>query len=210
MLGAFFGICAVFRFNPAASGRARARDDSVAALGVAMEFLFMRPALSPQAHRDQVLRTFGFTFVFFDIVQAVWGRVIVAVPGAEIMQATSPRGRSVLDIRLFMIGNRICDGRCLLFFFFFSALTDRSRLGAMVRAGVEMPPWRRARAISPLSVHRHLQAPEWRFAAARRSRGRSGALAISPGWTRKFSSRPHRDRDHGGMGSMTGASWIAC
>ena len=47
---------------------------------------------------DQVLLTFGFTFVFFDLVQAVWGRVIVRLPAPEILQGDHPdRARRVLD-----------------------------------------------------------------------------------------------------------------
>ena len=45
----------------------------------------MRP-LYRRGHMDQVLLTFGFTFVFFDLVQAVWGRVIVRLPAPEILQ----------------------------------------------------------------------------------------------------------------------------
>ena len=41
----------------------------------------MRP-LYRRGHMDQVLLTFGFTFVFLDLVQTVWGRVGAAAPGA--------------------------------------------------------------------------------------------------------------------------------
>src|ERR1044072_7329944 len=51
----------------------------VTATGIVMERLFMRP-LYRRGHMDQVLLTFGFTFVFFDLVPAVWGRRIVRLP----------------------------------------------------------------------------------------------------------------------------------
>ena len=60
-------------------------------LGVAMELVFLRP-LYTRGHMDQVLLTFGFTFVFFDLVQAVWGRVIVRLPAPEILQGATQIG----------------------------------------------------------------------------------------------------------------------
>src|ERR1700743_105081 len=38
--------------------------------GVLMEIVFMRP-LYARGHMDQVLLTFGFTFIFYDLVQTV-------------------------------------------------------------------------------------------------------------------------------------------
>src|SRR6516225_3481875 len=63
----------------------------VAMIGIIMELVFMRP-LYRRGHMDQVLLTFGFTFVFFDLVQAVWGRVIVRLPAPEALQGTTQIG----------------------------------------------------------------------------------------------------------------------
>src|SRR6187549_845097 len=68
MLGAFFGL-SIYQFTGS----------------FWLELVFMRP-LYRRGHMDQVLLTFGFTFVFFDLVQAVWGRVIVRLPAPEILQ----------------------------------------------------------------------------------------------------------------------------
>ena len=47
----------------------------------------MRP-LYRRGHMDQVLLTFGFTFVFFDLVQTVWGAVVLRLPAPEVLQGT--------------------------------------------------------------------------------------------------------------------------
>ena len=54
----------------------------VIALGVLMEVLFLRP-LYRRGHMDQVLLTFGFTFVFLDLVQTVWGRTVLRLPAPD-------------------------------------------------------------------------------------------------------------------------------
>src|ERR1700745_2547893 len=57
----------------------------VAVLGIAMEMLFLRP-LYRRGHMDQVLLTFGFTFVFFDLVQSVWGRTVRSISPPQALQ----------------------------------------------------------------------------------------------------------------------------
>src|SRR5216684_2171923 len=104
---------------------------AVAALGIAMELLFMRP-LYRRGHMDQVLLTFGFTFVFFDLVQSVWGRVILRLPAPDMLEGATRIGLGVFSTyRLFLIGFGFAIALLLWLFL------DRSRLGAMVRAGVD-------------------------------------------------------------------------
>src|SRR5712671_5955232 len=130
MLGAFFGL-SIYRFTGSFWLALVLAPIPVAALGIAMELLFMRP-LYRRGHMDQVLLTFGFTFVFFDLVQAVWGRVIVRLPAPEILQGTTQIGLGVFSsYRLFLIG--LGFAMALLLWLFL----DRSRIGAMVRAGVD-------------------------------------------------------------------------
>jgi branched-chain amino acid transport system permease protein len=103
----------------------------VAALGVLMEVLFMRP-LYRRGHMDQVLLTFGFTFVFYDLVQTVWGRVVLRLPAPESLQGVLHIGPGVLSAyRLFLIAFGF--GIALVLWL----LLERSRIGAMVRAGVD-------------------------------------------------------------------------
>src|SRR6195256_4645657 len=130
MLGAFFGL-SIYRFTGSFWLALVLAPIPVAALGIAMELLFMRP-LYRRGHMDQVLLTFGFTFVFFDLVQAVWGRVIVRLPAPEILQGAVHIGDGVFSTsRLFLIGLGFAIALLLWLFL------DRSRLGAMVRAGVD-------------------------------------------------------------------------
>ena len=130
MLGAFFGL-SIYRFTGSFWLALVLAPIPVAALGIAMELLFMRP-LYRRGHMDQVLLTFGFTFVFFDLVQAVWGRVIVRLPAPEILQGTTQIGLGVFSsYRLFLIGLGFVMALLLWLFL------DRSRIGAMVRAGVD-------------------------------------------------------------------------
>src|SRR5215469_13465951 len=103
----------------------------VIAIGMLMEVVFMRP-LYARGHMDQVLLTFGFTFIFYDLVQTVWGRVMLRLPAPESLSGTLHIGLGVFSAyRLFLIG-----------FGFAIALLlwlelERSRIGAMVRAGVD-------------------------------------------------------------------------
>src|ERR1700716_1924394 len=129
MLGAFFGL-SIFRFTGSFWLALLLAPVPVAVLGIVMELLFMRP-LYRRGHMDQVLLTFGFTFVFFDLVQAVWGRVILRLPAPDILQGATQIGLGVFSsYRLFLIGFGFAIALLMWLFL------DRSRLGAMGRAGV--------------------------------------------------------------------------
>ena len=130
MLGAFFGL-SIYQFTGSFWLALVLAPIPVAAIGIVMELVFMRP-LYRRGHMDQVLLTFGFTFVFFDLVQTVWGRVIVRLPAPEILQGATQIGLGVFSTyRLFLIG--LGFAMALLLWLFL----DRSRIGAMVRAGVD-------------------------------------------------------------------------
>lgn len=100
-------------------------------LGFAIERLFIRH-LYARPHLDQVLLTFGFIFVFADLVRMTWGPEIrnLAVPEAltgviEVFDIIIPK------YRLFLIA---FGGLIALLLWLF---LERSRVGAMVRAGVD-------------------------------------------------------------------------
>src|SRR3982075_3613377 len=132
ILGAFFGL-SIYRFTGSFWLALVLAPIPVAALGIAMELLFMRP-LYRRGHMDQVLLTFGFTFVFFDLVQAVWGRVILRLPAPDILQGATQIGLGVFSsYRLFLIGFGFAIALLMWVFL------DRSRLGPMVRPGVDDP-----------------------------------------------------------------------
>ena len=130
MLGGFFGL-SVLQLTGSFWLALTLAPLAVAALGIAMELLFMRP-LYRRGHMDQVLLTFGFTFVFFDLVQSVWGRVILRLPAPDVLEGATRIGLGVFSTyRLFLIGFGFAIALLLWL------LLDRSRLGAMVRAGVD-------------------------------------------------------------------------
>jgi branched-chain amino acid transport system permease protein len=130
MLGAFFGL-SIFKFTGSFWLALILAPIPVVLIGVLMEFVFMRP-LYRRGHMDQVLLTFGFTFVFFDLVQTLRGRLVLRLPAPEILQGTVNIGAGVFSAyRLFLIGFGFAIALLLWLFL------ERSRLGAMVRAGVD-------------------------------------------------------------------------
>jgi len=100
-------------------------------IGIVMERVFIR-RLYARGHLDQVLLTFGFTFVFVDLVRWMFGADIreLAVPDA-LSGAFDLGGVIVPRYRVFLIA---FGGAVALLLWFF---LERSRVGAMVRAGVD-------------------------------------------------------------------------
>jgi branched-chain amino acid transport system permease protein len=130
MLGAFVGL-SIAKFTGSFWLALVLAPLPIAVLGVALELLFLRP-LYRRGHMDQVLLTFGFTFVFFDLVQTVWGRVVLRLPAPDALQGSVQIGLGVFSAyRLFLIGLGFAIALLLWLFL------ERSRIGAMVRAGVD-------------------------------------------------------------------------
>ncbi len=100
-------------------------------IGLLMERLFMRP-LYRRGHLDQVLLTFGFTFVFFDAVRSFWGSDIRKLAAPDALQGSIEiAGGMFSTYRLFLLA--LGAGLALILWL----VMERSRLGAMVRAGVD-------------------------------------------------------------------------
>ncbi len=130
MLGAFFGLT-IFKATGSFWLALILAPIPVIGLGVLMELLFLRP-LYRRGHMDQVLLTFGFTFVFLDLVQTVWGRMVLRLPAPQALQGIVHVGAGVFSAyRLFLIGFGFAIALLLWLFL------ERSRIGAMVRAGVD-------------------------------------------------------------------------
>jgi branched-chain amino acid transport system permease protein len=130
MLGAFIGL-AVFKQTGNFWLALILAPIPVTILGMLMEVAFLRP-LYKRGHMDQVLLTFGFTFVFLDLVQTVWGRIVLRLPAPPSLQGTLHIGAGVFSAyRLFLIGFGFAIALLLWL------LLERSRIGAMVRAGVD-------------------------------------------------------------------------
>jgi branched-chain amino acid transport system permease protein len=130
MLGAFVGL-AIFRASGSFWLALVLAPIPVIVLGVVMERVFLRP-LYKRGHMDQVLLTFGFTFVFLDLVQTVWGRMVQRLPVPQQLEGILHIGAGVFSAyRLFLIGFGFAIALLLWL------LLERSRVGAMVRAGVD-------------------------------------------------------------------------
>ena len=130
MLGAYFGL-SIFQITGSFWLALILAPIPVIVLGVLMEVLFLRP-LYRRGHLDQVLLTFGFTFVFLDLVQTLWGRTVLRLPVPPALQGTVQIGFGVFSVyRLCLIGFGFAIALLLWLFL------ERSRIGAMVRAGVD-------------------------------------------------------------------------
>src|ERR1700741_4386263 len=130
MLGAYFGL-SIFRITGSFWWAVVLAPIPVVVLGVRMELLFLRP-LYRRGHLDQVLLTFGFTFVFLDLVQTLWGRTVLRLPVPDALQGTVQIGLGVVSAyRLVLL--RFGFAIALLLWLFL----ELSRTGAMVRAGVD-------------------------------------------------------------------------
>ncbi|MBA2449062.1 MAG: branched-chain amino acid ABC transporter permease [Chloroflexi bacterium] len=102
----------------------------VAALGFLLERILLRP-LYKRGHLDQVLLTFGLAFVVADLVKWTWGADIrsVAQP-PELTGAVSLGITAYPRYRTFVIVAGLVLALALW------ALQARTRIGAIVRAGV--------------------------------------------------------------------------
>lgn len=100
---------------------------------VLVERLFIKP-MYKRGHLDQVLLTFGFIFVFSDLTKMIWGADILNLSTPESLEGVFEiAGAIVPKYRLFIIGVGAVIAFALWWFL------ERSRIGAMVRAGVDDP-----------------------------------------------------------------------
>ena len=130
MLGGYFGL-SILKLTGSFWLALVLAPIPVIVMGILMEVLFLR-SLYRRGHMDQVLLTFGFTFVFLDLVQTLWGRSVLRMPAPEALQGTIHVGLGVFSAyRLFLIGFGFAIALLLWL------LLERSRIGAMVRAGVD-------------------------------------------------------------------------
>jgi branched-chain amino acid transport system permease protein len=130
MLGAFFAL-AIMKWTGSFWLALALSWIPAVAIGVVMERVFIRRLYS-RGHLDQVLLTFGFTFVFVDLVSMIWGSDIRELAAPQALQGVvEVAGVIVPKYRLFLI---VFGGLVALLLWLF---LERSRVGAMVRAGVD-------------------------------------------------------------------------
>jgi branched-subunit amino acid ABC-type transport system permease component len=129
MLGAYAGLATI-----AASGSfwlaLLVAPLAVGAVGALLERTCLRP-LYARSPLDQVLLTFGFIYLFEDLVKWIWGGRIRSIPSPELFSGSvAVFGATVPSYRLFVIA----FGFAIAFALWL--LLERTRLGAIVRAGV--------------------------------------------------------------------------
>jgi branched-subunit amino acid ABC-type transport system permease component len=129
MLGAYAGLATL-----AVTGNfwlaVLAAPLAVGLIGALMERVCLR-SLYRRSPLDQVLLTFGFIYLFEDVVKWIWGGKIRSIPPPEVFSGSvSFFGATVPSYRLFMIVFGLAMAMVLWL------LIERTRLGAIIRAGV--------------------------------------------------------------------------
>ena len=102
----------------------------VGAIGAVMERLALRP-LYRRSPLDQVLLTFGFIYLFEDLVKWIWGGRIRSIPPPDLFSGSvTILGVTIPSYRLFVIAFGFAMAVALWL------LIERTRLGSIIRAGV--------------------------------------------------------------------------
>ena len=129
MLGAYVGVAFLKQWNNLAAA-AVAAGVAVALIGGLIERLILR-RLAGNA-QGQVLATLGLSFVAADLCLVVWGGDPIPVPTPELLRAPLRIGEIAFPTyRLVVVGVAIVVAISLYW------TMERTRLGAMIRAGVD-------------------------------------------------------------------------
>ncbi|MGH7766623.1 MAG: branched-chain amino acid ABC transporter permease [Candidatus Binatia bacterium] len=129
LIGGYIGLTVV-RLTDSFVLAALVAPIAVALLGVVMERFFLRRF--PNQELPQVLLTFGFFFIFADLTLWIWGGNPQTLPKPAIFSSSIWIGGLVFpSYRLFVIATGIVIGIGLWW------LQEKTRLGAMIRAGVD-------------------------------------------------------------------------
>lgn len=103
----------------------------VGGLGLLIEYFFLRRLYGRHRHLEQVLFTFGVTLIIIDLARATWGAYVESVPSPALLAGQV----SLFNIQ-FPIYRLSLIGFGLLLALLLWLLIERTRLGAVVRAGV--------------------------------------------------------------------------
>jgi len=130
MLGAYIGLSLVRATGSFWLALALA-PFAVAALGALLHVILLG-RMQAESAMKQVLVTFGLIFVGLDAVRMIWGNYSYAIDApAGLAGAVSILGETYPVYRLFIIALGVAVGLVLYFGL------ERTRLGAIVRAGVD-------------------------------------------------------------------------
>jgi branched-chain amino acid transport system permease protein len=101
-----------------------------AAIGVIIERLLLRKVYGKEL--EQVLLTFGLTFIFADLVKWIWGSDMRSIVVPDMLNMSISIGDSVFPFyRLFIVFVGIALSVVLWYF------ESHTRIGAIIRAGVD-------------------------------------------------------------------------
>jgi branched-subunit amino acid ABC-type transport system permease component len=129
LLGAYLGL-SIFRWTGSFWLALAIAPLITGGAGFLLEWPFLRP-LYRRTHLDQILLTFGFAFVLTDLTRWLWGADVQSMPAPRgLDQSVVILGTLFPAYRLFVIG----AGAALALGLWLGLV--RSRLGAIVRAGV--------------------------------------------------------------------------
>ncbi|MGH2593112.1 MAG: branched-chain amino acid ABC transporter permease [Anaerolineae bacterium] len=103
----------------------------VGILGLLIEYFFLRRLYGRHRHLEQVLFTFGVALIIIDVSRVTWGAFVEVVPGPALLSGHVTVFNVQFPIyRLSLIGFGLALALALWL------LIERTRLGAIVRAGV--------------------------------------------------------------------------
>ncbi|MCP4419484.1 MAG: branched-chain amino acid ABC transporter permease [Chloroflexi bacterium] len=118
----------------------------VGGLGLLIEYFLLRRLYGAHRHLDQVLFTFGLALLAADLIHWKWGAYVEAVPAPDLLSGQVPIFSIQFPLyRLSLIGFGLLIGLLLWLFI------ERTRLGAIIRAGVSDP-----QMVSGLGINIHL------------------------------------------------------
>jgi branched-chain amino acid transport system permease protein len=171
---------------------------ALAAIGLAMERVFLRPlGFDPLR---QVLLTVGFAFLFQQAALDIWGGDNLIIEPPQALSASLVVGGLYLPVyRIFMIALAVAIGLALWF------AMDRTRIGAMVRATVDDAEMARGVGIDTSRVSMFIFALGAFLAALGGVIG-GAFLGIYPGLDFEVLPIAFAVVIIGGMGSLAGAA----
>lgn len=172
----------------------------VGLIGVIIETVFLRPVYK-RGHLYQVLLTFGFAYIFMDMAKWIWGTAVHSItPPPVLVGSVEILGGMFPKYRLFVIAFGLIVALVLWL------IVEKTRLGAIVRAGVDDKEM-----VSGLGIDIDLTFKAV-FATGAALAGLSGVVAGAV-----LSVYPGMDFDIlilalivvvvGGMGTLAGAFW---
>ena len=130
LLGGYIGLAMVRQFDSFWLALLLA-PVAVGALGLMIEFFFLRRLYGRGRHLEQVLLTFGVALIIIDLTRATWGAYVEAVPSPALLAGQV----TVFNLRFPIYRlSLIAFGLALALLLWL--LIGRTRLGAIVRAGV--------------------------------------------------------------------------